>query len=921
MLLPANVSGQKVPAFKIAAPQGSTQLTLQFSYVDAAQVKGSADFSLENMGIDFFDMDTYRNYCYTYKDAIKKHRAKIKNVIIDKDFGDNYRPTTLSNMFAYMTEITSIEGLNYLNTEDVTSMYEMFSYCQKLRKIDLSNFNTSKVIDFSEMFYMCNVLDTLDLSSFDTSEAISMRAMFCGCWVMNDLTLGQNFNTDKVISMEEMFRNCAKLENIDVSGFNTAKVESMRLMFYGCTSVKKLDLSKFRTDSLRSMDQMFYQCYNLEELDVSNFNTSNITNMDQVFQMCQKLTNLDVSNFDMRKVTRANKMFDNCSGLTSLDVSKWKTPVLEDMTNMFSATSIKRLDIRNFSFNKVKKMSYAFATDALQELLTNNPNIDATATEKEGVFMYVGRSKPCKLILPVTVISSAEALFSTKQGDGTTSNPYYYNWLDGKFMLCSSSFPSATLATNATTGEKTLTFLPYRELGLAAPANNGDDGAYSLPTADERTPGWISTTATENAKVTAVSFNPEFKSVRPANCSRWFAGMTGLQRINGISYLDTRNTTDMSEMFLNCKSLTHLDITGLNTEKVTSMYAMFKGCSGLTYLSVENFRTYNVTSMASMFEGCTNLITIRETDAPYFTDDKNEHIDAMFKDCRSLESLDLKKFTTEKVMEYDELFSGCHALKSLNIINFSTEGRGVYTMKSMFANCRALERVNLGGLFICSDVEDASKLFYNCKNLESISVASPQFSFSEATNLSNMFDDCDALSSTSLHSFLSRFNAKKATDISYMFAYCDGLEWLDLTLAGFDPSKITDIVGLCQESRNIKEITLGNLDFANIDDGTHGWGAFYDMNSEANPILLNVDRDFDKSVLGTLHGSDPEYYIWREGYFTLGSEIGIHNALIKDDANGDATTNHWYTLDGRRLNAQPTQKGVYIHNNKKVVIR
>ena len=33
------------------------------------------------------------------------------------------------------------------------------------------------------------------------------------------------------------------------------------------------------------------------------------------------------------------------------------------------------------------------------------------------------------------------------------------------------------------------------------------------------------------------------------------------------------------------------------------------------------------------------------------------------------------------------------------------------------------------------------------------------------------------------------------------------------------------------------------------------------------------------------------------------------------------TNNHWYTLDGRRLNGKPTQKGIYINNGIKVVIK
>ena len=29
----------------------------------------------------------------------------------------------------------------------------------------------------------------------------------------------------------------------------------------------------------------------------------------------------------------------------------------------------------------------------------------------------------------------------------------------------------------------------------------------------------------------------------------------------------------------------------------------------------------------------------------------------------------------------------------------------------------------------------------------------------------------------------------------------------------------------------------------------------------------------------------------------------------------------WYTLDGRRLDAQPTAKGLYIHGGKKVIVK
>ncbi len=43
---------------------------------------------------------------------------------------------------------------------------------------------------------------------------------------------------------------------------------------------------------------------------------------------------------------------------------------------------------------------------------------------------------------------------------------------------------------------------------------------------------------------------------------------------------------------------------------------------------------------------------------------------------------------------------------------------------------------------------------------------------------------------------------------------------------------------------------------------------------------------------------------------------GITNAAVTNKKD----TNTWYTLDGIRLNAAPTQKGIYIHQGKKIVI-
>lgn len=36
---------------------------------------------------------------------------------------------------------------------------------------------------------------------------------------------------------------------------------------------------------------------------------------------------------------------------------------------------------------------------------------------------------------------------------------------------------------------------------------------------------------------------------------------------------------------------------------------------------------------------------------------------------------------------------------------------------------------------------------------------------------------------------------------------------------------------------------------------------------------------------------------------------------------GEVVMDGWYTLDGTRLNGQPTRKGIYVNNGKKVIIK
>ncbi len=158
-------------------------------------------------------------------------------VVFDESFA-SARPTSCRGWFDGCRYLTAIEGLEYLNTSLVTTMWGMFQYCSSLETLDLSTFNTDNVTSMESMFSGCSSLETLDLSSF---------------------------NTDNVTDMAQMFSDCSSLETLDLSGFNTANVTEMEYMFNGCSSLETIYVSNgWTTDNVKSGDDMFGDCTNLK---------------------------------------------------------------------------------------------------------------------------------------------------------------------------------------------------------------------------------------------------------------------------------------------------------------------------------------------------------------------------------------------------------------------------------------------------------------------------------------------------------------------------------------------------------------------------------------------------------------------------------------------------------------------------------
>nr|WP_314698203.1 BspA family leucine-rich repeat surface protein [uncultured Prevotella sp.] len=476
--------------------------------------------------------------------------ASIEKVIFEPSF-KAYRPKSTAELFHGCYNLNKIDGIEYLNTEDVTHMGSMFYDCSSLKEINLSNFNTGQVTNMSDMFSGCESLTSLDLSNFNTGQVTNMGDMFNGCSSLTSLNLA-NFNTSKVKDMSDMFSRCKSLTSIDLSNFNTGQVTSMWSMFNGCSSLTSLNLANFNTKQVIRMIGMFQDCSSLRSLNVSSFNTGQVLNMNSMFYNCSSLTSLNLSHFNTKQVTDMRSMFNGCSSLTSLDLSNFKTEQVTDMSAMFyGCSSLKSLDLSNFNTGQVTEMRSMFnGCSSLTSLNLSNFNTKQV-TNMWGMFHR------CSSLTSLNLSN-----FNTEQ---VTSMADMFNGCSSLKSLNLSNFNS----------------------GQVTNMNEMFDGCSSL------------------TSLNLANFNTK----QVTDMGEMFDGCSSLTSLD-LSNFNTGQATNMWGMFYRCSSLTSLNLSNFNTEQVTDMGSMFNGCSSLTSLDLSNFNAGQATNTSGMFWSCSNLQTI-----------------------------------------------------------------------------------------------------------------------------------------------------------------------------------------------------------------------------------------------------------------------------------------------------------------------
>lgn len=431
-----------------------------------------------------------------------------------------------------------------------------------------------------------------------------------------------------------------------------------------CSEARKVVFDESWTGLDVPLAGWFYGFENLEEIEgieyLCTYGQTIMTDMSYMFAGCHRLQTLDLSHFYTGYIEDMSHMFEECYQLESLDLSSFDTSNVTNMEGMFAdCTNLRRIYCSDTWTATTSNDMFDGCTKLVGELGTR---YDATHED-------VSYAR-------VDAVGTPGYFSTTPRGPMTP----YVIWCVGNKTLYF-TYTDDAIAEGDTFNGQTVTAVWY--------------GADVLNTGSV-TPGWTNIAV----DVKHVVIDATFAQFRPKSCYSWFASCMRLEDITGLENLNTSEVTNMSLMFLYCRTLTSLDLSSFDTSNVTDFSGMFLNCSALTSLDVSNFDTSNATSTNGIFGRCTSLTSL---DVSSFDTSNWTSTYGLFTGCRSLTSLDLSNFDVSNVEEMNNMFKDCSALTTIYCNDTWTPA----TSPDMFTGCTNL--VGEYGTSYTSSATDASK--------------------------------------------------------------------------------------------------------------------------------------------------------------------------------------------------------------------
>ncbi|MCL1857665.1 MAG: leucine-rich repeat protein [Oscillospiraceae bacterium] len=611
------------------------------------------------------------------------------------------------------------------------------------------------------------IVQTIDNGAFQSKTTLTSVVLpntletmgsnvFSGCSNLSYI----GFNDGLVSIGSNAFADCRALETVQMS--NTIKTIGSNA-FSGCTNLENM---VFSTTLTTIESYAFSGCTGLVSLTLPD----SVTMMGYyVFDSCSNLTSINyprnlasvANTYVSSSIGYVSRLFYGCTNLTNIvvpeDVTAIPAYTFSGSTNLQIIVLPSTLNsIGNNAFANCTGLSNVNFVDSLRTI--GNSAFNGCTSLREvtlnegltsvGNSAFNGCTGMTKVSLPSTLMTVSDSTFNGCTGLTTVSLPSMLTTVGNYAFSGCTSLVSLTLPDSVTTmgyyvfdGCSNLTSINYPR-SLTSVANTYVSSSI----------GYVSRLFYGCTKLTNIVV-PEEVTTIPAYT---FSGSTNLQTVvlsstistignnafanctglSNVNFVDSLRTIG-SNVFNGCTSLREVT---LNEGLASVGNGAFNGCTGMTKVSLPNTLT---TISDNTFSGCTGLTIVSLPNVLLTIGNY------AFSGCTGVVSLTLPDSVT--TMGY-YVFDGCSNLTSINYPRSLT---------------------NVANTYVSSSVGYASRLFYGCTKLTSITVsedvtAIPAYTFSGSTNLQTVI-----LPSTLV------------TIGNNAFANCTGLEkvWIDRNAA------------------------------------------------------------------------------------------------------------------------------------------
>ena len=348
------------------------------------QTKEAIRTAINNKGGTLTTSDKFSDYAIAIDNIQSGGGDNLLQYIIDNQEGDG---VPSCNYLFYQYKGTSLDDiLNNIDISKSKKMISMFYGCSNL--ISIPQINTSNVTNMVNMFYNCSSLTTIP--QINTSNVTNMNYMFYNC---SSLTTIPQINTSNVTNMINTFYGCSSLKEIPI--LDTSKVLDFESAFYGC---KNLTSIKLDTSSFLNMQEMIRECYKLETLDITYLSKTSTFCFNYFAYDCYSLKKIIIRNIgDNVPGVSKNAEFANCYHLygtinetynpeglrdgkiyvpdDKIDYMKGKWKDLADIfrpLDIADGSHISNLKINNYNLSLTNPRNAIIYLDGF----TNNPTVN-----------------------------------------------------------------------------------------------------------------------------------------------------------------------------------------------------------------------------------------------------------------------------------------------------------------------------------------------------------------------------------------------------------------------------------------------------------------------------------------------------------------------------------------------------------------